>query len=225
MENEYRVLNTKVSPEVWTKVMRLCKAKGMTAYDMLQMMCDAIVRYMDDFHNLSPELEQLMGIFEHLIGWKDALNLADPTVDTEVCEAVYVRQDKAGQKHGFRASLVRKPFMGEWETTDNVVAIYERMTEVLLPEVYRKLRVLGMELGCSSIVDLMHLLIDSKEVERINNEFRKDFEDANRAANGKAVRYGERTKRKKHYDPDTLPLFPSESDDNLPDFKPFGAEW
>lgn len=214
MTDKYRVLNTKVSPEVWEKVMRLCKSKGMTAYDMLQMMCDAVIRYMDDYHNLSPQLEQLMGLFDHMTGWKDALNFADPSSETEICEAVYVRQDKHGEKSGFRASMVRKPWMGKVETTDNVVAIYERMTEVLLPEIYRKLRLLAVDMECNSVVDLLHLLIDSQEIENLNQEFRREFEDANRASNGKPVEYGERTKRKKHIEPDIFP-----------DFRPIGGEW
>ena len=127
-------ISTKVHPAVKEKLRRLCAKRGLTEYEMLQMVCDCIVRYMDDRHNLTPELEQAMSIFEHMVGWRNAYNLADPTIESEVQEAVYITSDGAHKKKGFRAHLVRKPFMGEWEQTDNVVQIFERMTEVLLPE-------------------------------------------------------------------------------------------
>ena len=229
---EYLVIATKVKPEVKRQIGKLCKQKKLTEYGMLQMVCDCLVRYMDDQHNLSPELEQAMSVFEHMEGWKDALNLADPTVKKEICEAVYIQQDKEGKKKGFRCSMVTKPIMGEWTHTDNVVYIYERMTEVLLPEIYRKMRLLAAEMDCNSIVDLLHSMIDAQAVIQLNEGFRKEFEDADRATNGKPVAYGQRTRRKKHYDPDTMPeqrlRFDERKDDGLEDdlgFRPHGGEW
>lgn len=205
MDSKFRNVSTKVSTFVKIQIARLCKKKGLTEYEMLQMMCDCLVRYMDDQHNLSPELEQAMSIFEHMDGWKDAYNLADHTIDHEVQEAVYITADAEGKKHGFRASLIQKPFMGVWKQTNNVVAIYERMTEVLLPDVYRKLRILAATNDCNSIVDLLHLMIDAQFIIDLDGEYRREFEDANRAENNKPYRYGERTKRKKSYNPDKQP--------------------
>lgn len=204
-KDKYKVVATKVSPFVKNQIARLCKKKGLTEYEMLQMMCDCLVRYMDDRHNLTPELEQAMSIFEHMDGWKGAYNLADPTAEREVYEAVYITADGGGKRKGFRASMVRKPFMGVWEQTDNVVSIYERLTEILLPEMYRKLRRLAVDMDCNSIVDMLHTMIDSQTILELNKEYRKEFEDANRAENNKPLEYGRRTRRKKTYTPDTLP--------------------
>lgn len=204
-KEKYRVVATKVSASVKSQIARLCRRKGLTEYEILQMMCDCLVRYMDDRHNLDPQLEQVMSIFEHMEGWKDAYNLADPTADREVCEAIYVTADREGKHHGFRAHMVRKPFMGLWDQTDNVVTIYERMTEVLLPDIYNKLRLLSVDMNCNSIVNLLHTMIDTQTAIEMNNEYRRGFEDANRADNGKPYVYGQRTRRKKTYTPDTMP--------------------
>lgn len=203
-KEKYKVVNTKVKPEVWRQLKRICAKKDLSIYDMLQMMCDCLVRYMDDRHNLTPELEQAMSVFEHMTGWKNAFNHCDPSTGKEVCETVVVCQDPKGKKTGHRVSMVRKPFMGQVEQTENIVQIYERMTEVLLPEIYRKLRMLAVDMDCNSIVDLMHLMIDSQTVRQLEDELRRDFEDANRAENGKAVEYGHRTRRKKHVSPDSI---------------------
>lgn len=193
-------VSTKVHPAVKEKIRRLLAKRGLSEYEMLQMVCDCIVRYMDDRHNLTPELEQAMSIFEHMVGWKNAYNIADPTIESEVQEAVYITSDAAHKKKGFRVHLVRKPFMGEWEQTDNIIAIFERMTEVLLPEMYLDLRRLAVEMECHNLVELMRTLIDAQTILELNGEIRREFEDTARADNGKEYRYGRRTRQTKSRD-------------------------
>lgn len=193
-------VSTKVRPAVKERVRRLLAKRGLTEYEMLQMVYDCIYRNMDNRHNLSPELKQAMGIFEHMVGWKNAYNLADPTIKSEVQEAVYITSDAAHKKKGFRAHLVRKPFMGEWEQTDNIIQIFERMTEVLLPEMYLDLRRLAVEMECHNLVELMRTLIDAQTILELDGEIRREFEDAARADNGKEYRYGRRTRQTKSRD-------------------------
>ena len=50
-----RPVATKVNDYVKERLGRLCAKKGFTEYELLQMMCDCAVRYMDDAHNLSAE--------------------------------------------------------------------------------------------------------------------------------------------------------------------------
>ena len=96
-------LSTKVSRHAAEQLARIAKRKGMTIYELIQMVCDTLIRYMDDRHNMSEDMERAMSIFEHMVGWADALNLADPTVHKEVAQAVYIFQDAEGKKKGFRA--------------------------------------------------------------------------------------------------------------------------
>ena len=49
---------------------------------------------MDDMHNLSPELELAMAVFEHAEGWSKAFNLANPYMRGEIAEAVYLTRDQ-----------------------------------------------------------------------------------------------------------------------------------
>lgn len=199
-ENEkFMVISTKVSPFVYERIHRIAKKKGMKAYKLNQMVLDTLVRYMDDRHNLSEEMEHAMSIFEHMIGWKDALNLADPATEKEIGEAVYVLCDPEGKKKGTRAVMVHKPYFGDWNETQNVVDIFERMVEVLLPDQYRKLRKLAVDMDCNNLVELYTLMIDSYTIAQMDSEaIRKEFEDCNRSDYGKPVQYGNRTKRKHH---------------------------
>lgn len=223
---KFRVIATKVLPYVKERIGRICHKRGMSEYDMLQMMCDCIVRYMDDRHNLTEEMEQVMSIFEHMEGWANALNLADPTGKKEVAEALYVLQDPTGKRKGFRVVMVRKPFFGEWDQCENVQMILERMLEIIFPERYKRLRALAIEMDCNSILQLLDTLIDAHTIEQLNAEMRKDFEDCNRHEFGKPIEYGARTKRvhkksteifdrqgKIHFDPADVPDLPELQND------------
>ena len=203
MDKFYNV-STKVSLWVKKQFARLCRKKEMTEYEMLQMAIDCLVRYMDDRHNLQPELERAMSVFEHLIGWKDAYNLADPTIDREVCEAIYITCDKEGKKHGFRAHYMQKPWMGEWIQTDNITDIFNRVVEVLLPDINWKLRQLAREMGAANLVEMLHILIDADTIRDLNGEVRRECADAARADNGRVYEYGARTKAKQYRSPDSI---------------------
>ena len=62
-KEKFKVIATKVSTFVKERIGRICKKRGLNEYEMLQMMCDCIVRYMDDRHNLTPEMERVMSIW------------------------------------------------------------------------------------------------------------------------------------------------------------------
>ena len=86
-EGKYVSVAGKISLWCYGRLMRILKKRGITIYQMLQNVCDSFVRYMDDRHNLTPESEKVMSIFEHAIGWEKNFNLGDPNVKPEVSEA------------------------------------------------------------------------------------------------------------------------------------------
>lgn len=188
---------TKISPFADARVAKICDKLGLSSYTITQMMYDTIIRYMDDRHNLTPEMEQAMAIFEHLSGWRDALNWADPTVQMEVGEAVYFMQDALGKKKGTRAVHVEKPFMGHWTQTENVQQILERVLCLLLPERYQRLRLLAVDMDCSSVLEMIDQLIDRHGSEAAIQAVRKEFEDANRSEYGRKP--ADAPYRRKHY--------------------------
>lgn len=203
-QEKYVTLATKVSRTAAEQLSRIAKSKGMTIYELIQMVCDTLIRYMDDRHNLSEEMERAMSIFEHMVGWADALNLADPTVNKEVAQAVYIFQDADGEKKGFRATMVNKPFFDKWTQTENVMDIFERIFNICMPELYMKLFRARIILGCERVSEVINRLADAEVIMHLNGELRQEFEDAARADNGRAVAYGAKAKRKQHRTPDSL---------------------
>lgn len=215
----YKTVATKISPYAYRLLQRLARKLGMKIYELLQMFVDTSIRYMSDAHNLTPEMERAMAIFEHMTGWAGCMNFAEPTGDKSISEAIYFLTSQ--KKKGCRAVLVTPPFLGKMGQTENVQRILERTIELLCPERYRRLRLLAAELNRQSIVDLIDWLIDYHSTDSDTEEMRKMFEDALRAENNKPVAYGERTKRKKHYTPDTMPTirFSKEDVPDLPELK------
>lgn len=179
----YQVVNTKISNLAYERLNKIACKKGLSIYELIQMVCDTLIRYMDDRHNLTPEMERAMSIFEHMIGWQGAVNLADPTISPEVCEATYYLT--ADGKKGVRAVHVEKPFFGHWRATENIQQILEITIELLIPQRYRRLRALAVELDCTSLLDLFDHLIDYHTHEQDVAALRHEFEDADRNEYGK----------------------------------------
>ena len=204
VDEKYVVLSTKVSRRAAEQLARIAKKKGLTIYELIQMVCDTLIRYMDDRHNLSEEMERAMAIFEHMVGWTDALNLADPTVQKEIAQAVYIFQDADAKKRGFRAVMVSKPWMHIWDETTNVMDIFERIFNICMPELYMKLFRARIILGCERVSEVINMLADAEVIKHLNGELRQEFEDAGRADNGRSVAYGQKTKGKQHRTPDSV---------------------
>ena len=203
-DEKYKNVSSKLSKYSIERLTRIAQKKNMSIYTLIQMVCDTLIRYMDDRHNLSEEIERAMAIFEHMTGWADALNLADPTANKEVAQAVYILQDADGEKRGFRAKMVDKPFCGIWNETDNVMDIFERIFNICMPELYMKLFRARIILGCERVSEVINMLADAEVIKHLNGELRQEFEDAARADNGRSVGYGQKTKGLQHRTPDSV---------------------
>ena len=134
--------------------------------------------------------------------------------------------------------MVHRPYFGNWTETCNVQVILIRMIEVLLPERYRRLRALAVDMDCNSILELLDRMIDYHTIEQLNADMRKDFEDCNRHDYGRPIEYGQRTKRKHHkgvemYDrqqtirfkPGDAPIETETNTEPPEGIRPFDVEW
>lgn len=184
--DKFKGAGTKISEEALQRLDAISEKKGISRYTLIQMVVDVIIRYMDDRHNLTPEIERLMAIFEHLNGWERAFNLADYTTTPEIIEAIYFFTDE--EKKGCRAVHVERPWLegtDQWTQTYNLQEIFERMVCLLMPERYRRLRLLAIQNNCSSILELIDTLIDEHSHDSDLAVLRMEFEDADRSAFGK----------------------------------------
>jgi hypothetical protein len=103
--------------------------------------------------------------------------------------------------------MVDKPFFNEARQTECVDDILERVCEVTMSGIYRRVRQMGADLECNNLSDVLLTMLDAQDI--LNAEERDAAEGpqiGDVAQNGKVLAYGKRTKRKKHFTPDTMPV-------------------
>ena len=212
-QREWKQITTKLSPEAYARLCELCAKKQMKPYTMLQNMCDVVIRYMDDRHNLTPAIEEMMRIFEHMEGWQDCFNWTDWQANPEVGEATYFLQNP-GQP-GTRAVHVTKPFCGQWTEDRNIQHIVERIICLLLPNRYKQLRQMAVDLNCTNILELLDKICGEHQKEEDAKALRDPFEHNDLSEQGRK-QWEERYKRHKNQDIEKM--------QGCLDFRPFDQE-
>lgn len=203
---DYDIVATKVSKAVSRQLDQICEKRGISKYDMLQMMCDCIVRYMSEEHNLSREINHMMLIFEHMVGWENALNLASPfSAGQNIVEATYFIQ--SDNKNGTRAVHLVRPFFGEWTQTENMQTILDRTIERLSPIRHQLLHAIAKQEECASLTELLDHIIDTHTNDALIQQIREEFEDASRSCDGKIIEFGNVPVRKMHFTVNSPTLF------------------
>ena len=204
IKDNYVLLQTKVKRREAERLDRIAKGRGTNIYGLLQLMCQFIVRTASGEYNLSDDINRLLTLCHLEPGWKEAYNSCDPTADTEIAQEILILQQPG--RRGFGAVMVNKPFMGAWTETECVDDIIERIIEVCAPGVHKRLKRLCEIHESESILELLVLLTDAQVIVDLDEANRQEIQQAdNIMSNGRAMVYGARTRRKKHYDPDTMP--------------------
>lgn len=174
------VVNTKVTAEAYARLKAICKQHGFTLYDMLQMLCDCIIRFMDDRHNLSDNLVRIIRMFEDLPGWKTATRLTEDMSDAQVMEAFYVLRHPKGTGASRIVHVIRPMLDGYsdgWIATHNIQLQLERFIELTAPSLYKHLRMLAVDLGTESLLDTIHIIANLYKENEDEKELRLQFEN------------------------------------------------
>ena len=203
-DERFEQLGTKIDPAMAEVLNACCDAMGVDVYHLLQWFAYVVVKASSDLHALDPRIQKLMAMLEHDAGWQNAFNLCNPE-KLKVAQVVLILEQQ-GHK-GFGAVMIDKPWMGAMmRQTECVDDILERVCEVTMSGIYRRLRVMGADMECNNLSDILLTMLDVQDL--LNAEERDTSEGPQMgeiAPNGRAVAYGKRTKRKKHFTPDTMP--------------------
>ena len=241
-------MSTKISPaaaEVWDAI---CQARQTDTYHMLQNFIYTMIRAAADPHALNPDIQKILTMLDTDAGWQKAFNLCAPNAKAKVSQVVLIMEQE-GRK-GFGAVMVNRPFMGDATMTECTDDILERVCEVTMRGIYRRLRLLGARMECNNLSDVLLTLIDSQTILDLAGDVQTEGPQmGDRADNGHEYAYGKRTKQTKRRTPDTLDrqqritftdddrqqadeeVARSSSDktsgqpDDEPDWRPFGQEW
>jgi hypothetical protein len=204
-EDRFEQIGSKIDPAMAEVLDACCNALGVDIYHLLQWFCYVIVKASAPMHALDPRIQKLMTMLDRDAGWQKAFNLCNPD-QLKVAQVILILEQEGHR--GFGAVMVDKPWMGEMTNqTECVDDILERVAEVTMSGIYRRLRLMGAELDCNNLSDILLTMLDAQDIVNLDVSDRAEGPQlGDIAPNGKAVAYGKRTKRKKHYSPDTMPV-------------------
>ena len=168
-------VGTKVSPEAKALFHLTCDDLGVSEYDALQMFIDVFIRMRSPKQDTSYELEQLMNLFDPK-AWKDGIRLTDPVKDMKIAEAIYFLTEQGRQ--GVRGVHVQGAHNDMWRKQSyNIQEIVERFVCMLLPNIYRVLRMISNDMGTNSIYETLCRIVDEYKIDPNAEELRILFAD------------------------------------------------
>ena len=203
-DERFEQLGTKIDPAMAEVLDACCNAMGVDVYHLLQWFAYTIVKASAPMHSLDPRIQKLMAMLDRDAGWQTAFNLCNPD-RLKIAQVVLILEQE--NHKGFGAVMVDKPFFNEARQTECVDDILERVCEVTMSGIYRRVRQMGADMECNNLSDVLLTMLDAQDI--LNAEERDAAEGpqiGDVAQNGKVLAYGKRTKRKKHYTPDTMPV-------------------
>lgn len=200
-EEKYVPMGTKVSPGMATVINAICDATGNDVYHLLQYFLYTLVRAASEHHEMTPEIQELLGMMKTDVAWTNAFNLCNPD-GLEVSQCILILEQKG--KKGFGAVMLEKPFMGNCQQTENVDKILECVTEATMYEVYGKVRKMNMLMRNKSTRETLNAILDAQMFAEFEEQDRAEMAGAaDYTETGQKYAYGKNTKRKQHRTPDT----------------------
>ena len=241
---KYEGVSVKLSPDQYVLLNAICDALGVNTYQIFQMFFYTLCKAAAPMHELSPEIRKIMTLMETDVGWANAFNMANPN-HLHVAQAILILEQEG--KKGFGAVMIDKPFMdkspemvddidphrNDPQMTENVDYILERVTEVTMHGIYRRLRLMGGQMGCDNLSDILLTMIDAQSILELEEENRIQMQgEAQFTDSGKRIEYGKRTKAKHHRTPDGEAMrqqrivFTDEdaTTTDMPDERPYGEK-
>ena len=216
-KENYVLLQTKISPQQAELLDAICNALGVNTYQIFQMFFYTLCKASAPMHELSPEIRKLMTLMETDAGWAEAFNMANPE-RLKVAQVVLILEQK--DKKGYGAVMIDKPWMGmvpkmvddidRTETGDPLMTecvddILERVCEVTMHGIYRRLRLIGAEHDCKNLSDILLTMVDAQTILDMDEASKVEMKgEALYDYRGRPIKYGARTKAKQHRTPDSL---------------------
>ena len=153
-------------------------------------------------HELDPRIQKLLSMMESDAGWQQAFNLANPN-GLKVAQAILILEQE-GRK-GFGAVMIDRPFFGDARQTECVDSILERVTEVTMRGIYRRLRLMGAKMECQNLSDVLLTMIDAQTTIELEESFRAEMPGmGEHSDNRRQVVYGKKSKAKQYRTPDSV---------------------
>ena len=179
----------------------ICKVMQVDVYHLLQWFAYTVIRAASPLHELEPRIKKLMTLLECDAGWQKSFNQANPD-ELRIAQVILILEQNKHQ--GYGAVMIDKPFMGESRQTECIDDILERVCEVTMRGIYRRLRMIGAKMGCNNLSDILLTMIDSQLIEDKNEDMTSLLPVLDNKVKGKSMEFGKKTKSTHHRTPDGI---------------------
>ena len=232
-----KTFSVKVPTWAWQLLNIIAESRehGTNGNDLLKKCLMFVIETAKIDGPVPPEFQTLLNMLKLDTAWHGSFNFADAEARLDIAQIILILQQHDGQqpRKGFGLCMIDKPFMGESKVTFCVDDILERVTEVSMPGLYKELRQVGVSLESQSVRETLTHLCNAAIVEFLNQLDAAempgvgDYHDF-----GRAIEYGQKTKRKPHRTPDSLAnsqqTIRFDDDDatttDTPDRRPYGEK-
>lgn len=200
-DERFAQIGTKIAPAMAEVLNTICDTLGVDIYHLLQWFTYTVIKSASPAHQLDPRIQRIMTLLECDAGWQKAFNIANPD-KLDVSQVILILEQP---KHkGFGAVMINRPFLGDSTQTECVDDILERVTEVTMSGIYRRLRRLGADMGAQHISDILLNMIDCQANIQQEQNFADEMPQAGSMVNNKCYAYGQRTRQTKARTPDNF---------------------
>lgn len=202
-DDGFELVQTKVPQHVKQLLDILAGQRGMSTYELLQLLIDGFISAAKHDGPIDSEHRMLLESIKLDVAFSKAFNFASPTAKTEIAQMILILQQPG--KKGFGLTMITKPFLDTPTVTRCLDDIVERVLQVSMPGIYKRLEKVGERLLCQSKRETLTLLSEymndslDKEEEQSEMPGYGTFHDF-----GKDVVYGQKHKRVPHRTPDSV---------------------
>lgn len=191
-----RLVQTRLTPSEERLFEAIANRLGMKGYTFMSNMVDCILRFSDDMHALSPDLEQVIRMYEGFSGWANMGTAYGP--GTKVVEkCVYLLRELADEEgeHGRKVKGGLIPILVDGPMdrgTLNKQTILEEVMKSCCPYLYKRLKDVAESLETRSLYDTILTLADLHGEDPDDTYLRELFADCRRDVYGKDWREQQR---------------------------------
>ena len=195
-------------PATWLPLLNMiCAIKGANMNDLMKMCIRFLIETAKVTTDPSPDMKALLHMMKVDANWSKMFNYVK-SGDMDIAQCILIlQQAKDGKpREGFGLAMFNKPFVGECTQTLCVDEIAERVLEVAMGmSNYWDMRQIVKHFESQSIRETLVKMVDAQtimDLDAANNEELPGYGDMHDF--GRAIEYGQKSKRKPHRTPDSL---------------------
>jgi hypothetical protein len=196
-------------PGEWLPLLNtICALKGTNINNLLKMCLQFLIETAKVTTEASPDMKVLLHMMKVDANWQSMFNYLT-NANLDIAQVILVLQQRQDGKprEGFALAMFDKPFCGECQQTLSVDAIVERVIEIAMgKDDYWDLRKVAKHFDAESVREALIRMVDAQIILNLDEADKGELPTvSNLSEGGRAIAYGQRTRRKKHFTPDTMP--------------------